>query len=239
MNEENQTHDKLQASIHKSVEHVRTTLVPDYGQKIVIALIIIAIAIIAFLSIKSNEAKQVKADREILGQAIYLINNQQNDSAQAILQSIYTSVEVAPKVKAKAALLLGNILFNAADYTGALEKFTTSASEASDQVLIKSAAEHGIATVYLQQKEYAKAEAALAVYLTNYARKTSALQKADAPKIEADLVVDIPDALWKLALCQKEQNKVTEAKATCQKIINLYGDNMGFSAKAKSLLVTL
>ncbi|MGL1900965.1 MAG: tetratricopeptide repeat protein [Fibrobacterales bacterium] len=236
MTEETQNHDKLQSSVHKSVEHVRTKLVPDYGSKIVIALIIMTGLIIGFISMKSGDAQKIKADRETLGKAIYFINANENDSAEAALQNIFTKAEIAPTIAAKGALLYGNLLLEKGDITGAQEKFVLAIAKAGTQLMIKSAAEHGVATSYIQQKEYAKAIAALNAYMKNYARKTSALPGIESP---TDLVVDIPDVLWKIALCQKELKDTAAAKAACQKIIDLYNTNRQFSSKAQALIASL
>ncbi|MGL1933608.1 MAG: tetratricopeptide repeat protein [Fibrobacterales bacterium] len=236
MTEETQNHDKLQASVHKSVEHVRTKLVPDYGSKLVIALIVIAALIVGFISMKNGDAQKIKADRETLGKAIYFLNTNANDSAEAILQDIFTKAEIAPSIAAKGALLYGNLLLEKGDIAGAQEKFSQAIANAHTQLMIKSAAEHGLATSYIQQKEYAKAVVALNVYTQKYARKTSALPGVESP---ADLVVDIPDVLWKIALCQKELKDTAAAKAACQKIIELYNANRQYSSKAQALLASL
>ncbi len=239
MNEENQTQDKLQASVHKSVEHVRTKLVPDYGTKIGVILAIIACVIVAFIYVKSEDAKKIKDDREVLGKALYFLNKQKTDSAEIILKDIIAQAGLDASIKAKAALLQGNILFEKGEYPAAIEKYTFSVSQSAEKVLIKSAAEHGLAATYIQQKEYAKAVESLNAYITAYGRKTAAIQKAGEETPETDLVVDIPDALWKLALSQKELKNSDAAKAACQKIIDLYNENMNYSAKAKSLLATM
>jgi len=208
-----------------------------FGKRAVIILIIVAIAVSAFLYQRKSIKRKTYAKNKLLGQAYVYYSHNKMDSAEIFLKSFVASPH-AQLVQSKAYLLLGQTQYFSKKYDEALDSYKKVKGSPTGQILITSGALHGMAACYIQMKEYQKAVEAMEEFLDTYMKRTGNLKDRSAGKEPRDSSPAVPNVLWKLALCYKQINELEKAKDACDKLIGIYADTEE-AAKAARLLINI
>jgi len=219
-------------------EYVKTDFWPRHGTKVIIALVLVAVAIFAIAQHFEASSKKEIAMAEELGKGLDYIYIGKNDSALIAFESAMQSGNLKGLTLAKAALLSGNIYLENSKLDSAEILYKQAYSNASGVEIIASAAEHGLAVVAMEKQNYPEAISLLNKFVDKYGKRTGDLAKRYAKTEPVDMVPTVPDALWKLTLCYLETNNADKAKQTAQKLLKIYGDSPK-AADASKLLATL
>jgi predicted negative regulator of RcsB-dependent stress response len=136
-------HDELEARFH----WLRQEFLPKQGPKILAILVILVAAAIFVVQYQSKAKANQLTLNEDLGKAFNYLYEGKSDSASAALETFLSKPGSSDLQQAKAALLLGNIQFQHGNLDAAEQSFIRSKAKAGDVLLIKSGAEHGLATL--------------------------------------------------------------------------------------------
>lgn len=215
--------DVVSAQLEATWHWVRTQLVPQHGTKLMAVVVILVLGLIFFQKQQASVAQTVVAQREELGVAFDHLYRTQNDSAEILLEAFLSKPDLDPLLQAKAALLLGNLKYRKADFAAAQGFFQKAQASSEGLPLIESAAEHGLASVEMEQKNFEAAAQKWEAFVAKYEKRTGDLQARYAGEEPVNLVVSIPDALWKLTLCYQELQNEAKMKATAEKLVAVYG----------------
>jgi TolA-binding protein len=230
------------SSAHHELEvrflYFRQEFLPKHGTKLLVVLVAIVAIIFGVQQWQSRSKAAELALNENLGKAFNFVYENKSDSAAAALEALLNKSDASKLQQAKAALLLGNLQFQRKDFDGAAKSFERVIATAGDAELLRSAAEHGLATTAIEKKDYAKAAALLEAFVKAYGKRTGDLEERFTKEEPADAVVTVPDALWKLTLVYSELQKPEQAKASAEKLLKIYG-NSRQATQAKKFLATL
>jgi tetratricopeptide (TPR) repeat protein len=219
-------------------EYLKEDFWPQHGTKAIIALVLVAAAVFAITQRISKASAGEAAMAEELGKGLDYIYVGKGDSALMALESSMQNGNLKGLPLAKAALLAGNIHLQNGNLDNAESLYRQTISNASGVEIIFSAAEHGLAVVAMERKNYPEAISLLNGFANKYGKRTGDLAKRYAKTEPVDKIPTVPDALWKLALCYLETGDAENAKQTAQKILKIYGDSPK-AADAAKLLVTM
>jgi tetratricopeptide (TPR) repeat protein len=245
-NPENNMNEKMPNSGNKAApnsaeswfDYVKTEFWPQHGTKVLVGLVLAAVAIFAIVQHLDSSAKKETAMTEELGKVLDYIYIGKSDSALATFESAVQNGTLKGLPLAKAALLSGNIYLQNSRLDSAEILYKLAAKNGSGVELISSAAEHGLAVVAMERDNYAEAISLLNDFVNKYGKRTGDLAKRYAKTEPVDVVPTVPDALWKLTLCYLEIKDVDKARQTAEKILKIYGDSPK-AADASKLLATL
>jgi TolA-binding protein len=84
---------------------------------------------------------------------------------------------------------------------------------------------HGLASCYIQNKNYPLAAETLEKFVSTFGRRSSSPNERVAGKEVVDLSPSVPNALWKLTLVYRELKNPEKEKATAQKLIAVYPES--------------
>jgi len=230
----NSIHNELEARFH----FLRQEFLPKHGIKIVAVLLVVVLAIFAGVQYQAKSKATSLLLNEDLGRAFNFIYDGKTDSANVALETLLAKSGLNNLQQAKAALLLGNLQLQKGQFDAAGVSFARSQSTAGSAVLIKSGAEHGLATVSIEKKDYTKAAEQLESFVKTYGKRTGDLEDRFAKTEPGDEITTVPDAMWKLTLVYAELQKNDQAKATAEKLVKIYGASRQ-AAMAKKFLGTL
>lgn len=231
--------DRLTKKVHGTVENMGKDDLKKYATKAVVAFVIIAVVILGVGYYKNSIQEQKFNIAAEMGKPLNDIYSQKNSEAQPKLEALVKKGIKNDIAAAKVSLLLGNVYLENRDFDKAIEQYKISASKATRKtILLKTGAEHGLATALMQKKEYDKAIVVLNEYISDYGKMTGDKVARYQKEEEQDLAPNIDDAMWKLALCYHETKNSEKAKATCEKLLKIYGDS-SFATSAKKLLAVL
>ncbi|MCL2284560.1 MAG: tetratricopeptide repeat protein [Fibromonadales bacterium] len=219
-------------------EYLKEDFFPKHGTKVIIVLLIIAVALYAVVSNLKSSSEKEDVMAEELGKGLNYIYAGKGDSALVALEGSIQSGNLKGLPLAKASLLAGNIHLQNNSLDSAETLYKQAISNASGVELIASAAEHGLAVVAMERQNYPEAISLLNAFANKYGRRTGDLAKRYAKTEPMDKVPTVPDALWKLTLCYLETSDKAKAAQTAEKILKLYGDSQK-AADAAKLLATL
>lgn len=229
-------HSSQSARLEVMLQSIRQDFFTRHGTKLLIAAAMV-VGLVLFMVQQSSQSRTEAVQlNEKLGAAFNYLYQNKTDSAAASLEAFIAESKGLPL--AKAALLLGNIKFQKGEFDVAATLYNRAISAGKDSELILSGAEHGLATVAIEQKDYGTAISRLESFVSKYGKRTGDLEDRLNQTEEVDPVVTVPDALWKLTLCYAEQQKPEQAKATAQRLLKVYG-NSRQAINAKKFLATL
>jgi len=221
------------------IEYLKEDFFPKHGTKVIIALCIVAIAIFAFAqNIKASSEKEMTMAEE-LGKGLSHMYAGKADSALAVFEGAINAGTLKGLPLAKAALLSGNLYLQSLSLDNAEALYKQAIANASGVEIIASAAEHGLAVVAMERKNYPEAISLLNTFISKYGKRTGDLAKRYAKTEPVDKVPTVPSALWKLALCYLETGDKDKAVQTAEKILKIYGDTQKIADDASKLLATL
>lgn len=236
----NNNSKNVKPSVGNSAENWLQSLDKEFFQrhstKFLAVAVLIVVAIFGFSQHNQHKKLQATQFNEVMGRAYNFVYENKADSATVVLNEIIA--QASGLNLAKASLLLGNIKFQAEDFAAAQTLYQQSIKAAGKSDLIVTAAEHGLATVAMEQKDYATAAKLLENFVRKYSRRSGNLQERYNETEKADLSVMVPDALWKLTLCYNELQNSAQAKAKAEQLVKVYGDSRQ-ATNARKFLATL
>jgi len=227
-------HDELEARFH----WLRQEFLPKHGAKLIAVVVVVVAVIIGIAQFQSKSKASELALNEDLGKAFNYLYEGKSDSATSALEAFLAKPGSSDQQQAKAALLLGNLQFQHGNLDGAEQSFARAKAKAGDIMLIKSGAEHGLATLAIEKKDYSKAADLLESFIKTYGQRTGNLKDRYAKTEAADEITTVPDAMWKLTLVYSELQKPDLAKATADKLVKIYGASRQ-AVQARKFLATI
>jgi TolA-binding protein len=230
--------DSLQMRITKFFESFQNGDAGNNKNSLIGVVVVVAL-IVAFLVYQGkNQAKKANLESEVLGKGLAALYAQDQPLAIKEFSQAIESGEISGLSLAKASLLLGNIQLQKGELTLAKASFELTLANAGNILAFVSAAEHGLATVLMDEKKFSEAEVALNQYVNKYSQRNPTPSELAKDEFLDDLVHGMDDALFKLALCQKELKNFKAAQITCEKILKSYAGSRR-AADAKKLLSAL
>lgn len=192
-----------------------------YSRQIVIVAAVIVLAVAAWFVWKTASARAEEAANRKLG-VIYVQLREENYAGAE--QALKTFLADGPSGLAadKAHLYLGKTYFMQQRYDEAIAAYGAVRKRGKDVALLHAGALHGLAASHMQKRQYAEAVTALNDLVGTYGARTGAPQENLAGREVVDFVPNIPNALWKLALCQRELGRTDDAKATAERLARAY-----------------
>jgi TolA-binding protein len=197
---------------------------PRFGKQTTYALLAIAVIIAGAAWWNGDRVQSQAKENKELGKAYIYFSEDKYDSALAFL-SAFVKGSHSRLVQDKANLMLGQIHFSKGKYDDAVKAFSLVDQSNTDQPLISSGALHGLASCYIQNKNYALAAETLEKLVSKFGKRTGAPEEKVAGNEKVDLSPSIPNALWKLALCYRELKNPEKEKATAQKLVKIYPES--------------
>ena len=228
----------MHAQIEERFHWLRSEFIPKHGTKLLVALLVIVAGIVLGVQYQNSAKETQKKLNEDLGKAFNYLYENKTDSAGAALEAFLAKGGISTLQESKAALLLGNLQFQKGDLDAAQASYARAAKAAGSVVVIKSGAEHGLATVSIEKKDFAKAAEQLEAFASSYGKRTGNLEARYSKTESSDEITTVPDALWKLTLCYVELQKLDKAKATADRLVKVYGTSRQ-ATQARKLLATL
>jgi predicted negative regulator of RcsB-dependent stress response len=153
-------------------EYVKTDFWPNHGTKVIIVLMLAAVAIFAIVQHLNTSLKKETAMAEELGRVLDYIYVGKNDSALMAFESTMQNGTLKGLPLAKAALLSGNLYLQNSNLDSAEILYKQAASNASGVEIIASAAEHGLAVVAMERQNYSEAISLLNEFVDKYGKRT-------------------------------------------------------------------
>ncbi len=186
------------------------------------ALYTLAVIVALFLGYsfyKNNRETVAARDNSALAHAYIFIQEKKLDSAESAL-SAFLSQKREKIAEAKANLMLGNILYSKERFDDALSRYQ-SIQVGDKYPIISAGALYGVASVLIDKQDYKQAVSKLESFLSRFMRRPPP-EKRSGDGDEQDLSPAVPNVLWKLALCHRELKQNDQAKATLEKLSNVY-----------------
>lgn len=192
-----------------------------YARQIVIAAVVIVVAIAAWFAWKSVSARAEEADNKKLG-AIYVLLREENLPAAEEALTGFIAGNPSGLAADKANLFLGKTYYLQQRYDEAISAYGAVGKRGKDVALLHAGALHGLAAAHMQKGEYTQAVEALNDLIDGYATRTGAPEEKLVGQEVVDLAPNIPNALWKLVLCQRELGETDDAKANAERLVRVY-----------------
>jgi TolA-binding protein len=197
---------------------------PRFGKQTSYALLAIAVLIAGGVWWNGDRQQSQAKENKELGKAYVFFSEDKYDSAQTFLDG-FLKASHAKLVQDKARLMLGQILYAKGKYDDAIKAFSQIDLSSTDQALVSSGALHGLASCYMQNKNYPLAAETLEKLVSQFGKKTGNPEEKVAGHEKVDLAPSVPNALWKLALCYRELKNPEKEKAAAQKIVKIYPES--------------
>jgi TolA-binding protein len=197
---------------------------PRFGKLTSYALLAIAVLIAGAVWWNSDRVQSQAKENKELGKAFIYFSEDKYDSALAFLNA-FTKASHSRLVQDKANLMLGQIHYSKGKYDDAIKAFALVDQSNTTQPLLSSGALHGLASAYIQNKNYALAAETLEKLVSRFGKRTGAPDEKVAGNVKVDLAPSVPNALWKLALCYRELKNTEKEKATAEKIVKIYPES--------------
>lgn len=206
------------------VEWFLDDFVPRYGKQTLYGVLGLAVVVAGGFWFKGSQARQEAAENKELGAAYIYASQDKADSAEAFL-TVFLQKSHSRAVQDKANLMLGKIHYGKGKYDEAIKAYGAVDHGAKDRALVSSGALHGLASAYIQKKDYAKAAELLEKFASTFGRRTGKPSEKIAGEEVVDLSPAVPNALWKLALCYQALKQDDKAKAAAEKITKIYPES--------------
>lgn len=207
-----------------------------YMREIWIAVAVVVVAVGGYLAWTQYSAKADATANKKLGEAYVMLRNDDLRGAEAALQSFLSSGPSGVAAD-KANLFLGKVYYEQQRYDEALAAYGKVKGKKAAP-LIYSGALHGRAAASMQKKDYAAAVPLLEELVEEFGERTGDPEE----KLDGEEVVDrspnVPNALFKLALCYRELGQTDKAKAAAEKLARVYPETRE-GRDAEKLLVLL
>ncbi len=197
---------------------------PRYGKQTSYVLAGIAVVVAGFAWYNNDRVQQQGKENKELGQALVYYSDDKLDSAEAFLTP-FVKTSHSRLVQDKAYLMLGQINYSKGKYDDAIQAFSKVDLANTKEPLISSGAMHGLASCYIQNKNYPLAAETLEKFASSFGRRSASPNERVAGKEVVDLSPAVPNALWKLTLVYRELKNPEKEKATAQKLVGIYPES--------------
>ena len=221
---EYQRKDRFQQKVGDAVDRLQNELPHRTNQLIAAVAVVVLVALGIFWQV-NNVRERDKAEAGRLGAALAAHESGDFLSEKAELEKFLASNPSSALVRAKAALLLGNLNYLERDFDAAEKNFRASAADAGSVALIASAARHGHASALMQKGDYAAAASEWEAFVSSYGKRRGTAREQAAGRDSFDEVALVADALYKLAICRVELGQNDKAREACERILASYGDS--------------
>jgi TolA-binding protein len=192
-----------------------------YSRQIVIVAVALVLAVVAWFGWKAVSARALDADNKKLGSIYVLLREENLPAAEAALNS-FLAGKPAGLAADKANLYLGKTYFLQQRYDEAIAAYGEVGDRGTKVGLLHAGALHGMAASHMQKAEYAQAVDLLKELVDTYGARTGAPEENLVGQEVGDFAPNIANALWKLALCQRELGLREDAKATAERLVRVY-----------------
>ncbi len=204
---------------------------------IVTAAVLVVAAAVAWFVWSAIRESRAAEDNKKLGVAYVLLRG---DDPAAAEQALRTFLAGNPTglARDKANLFLGKLLYRQERYDEALAAYEQVRSGGKKLALLRAGALHGRAAIHMQQADYASAAKLLEELVGSYGVRTGDPREDVVGSEVMDFSPNVPNALWKLALCRRELGEADKARAAAERIVRAYPGSREAQDAAR-LLVTL
>jgi TolA-binding protein len=200
---------------------------------------VVAVLVVAagwFIWSGVNE-RRVEADNKRLGAAYVLLREDNAAGAEQALRA-FLAENPSSLARDKANLFLGKLLYRQERYDEALQAYEQVRAHGKSLALIGAGALHGRAAAYMQKSDYARAADLLDELVKTYGARTGDPSENLAGEEAVDFSPNVPNALWKLALCRRALGEGDKARAAAERLVRAYPGSRE-AQDAEKLLVTL
>ena len=211
----------------------------QHGTKVLVGLALILVVVAGVIQVKESRKAAAAEQAELLGVGMTYLYANEKDSALVEFENKIASGKLEGLALAKAALLAGNIKFEKKDFDGAAFLFQTTLDNAGSAPLVRSAAMHGLAAVKMEKGDFSAAANFLEKYIAEFGKRSGDKEDRYQKDEPADEVPMVADAMWKLTLVYQQLGASDKAKATAERLLQVYGDNRAFADKARKFLASL
>ena len=207
-----------------------------YARQIVIAGVVIVVAVAAWVVVGTMKKNQAEADNKRLGEAYVMLRQENLPAAEQALKN-FLATDPSGLARDKANLFLGKLYYSQQRYDEALEAYSAVEDRGEASALIHAGALHGVAAARMQKTDYAGAVEALMELVSSYGERTGDPRENLAGEEAVDLAPNVPNALWKLALCHRELGQAAEAREAAERLVKAYPGSREATDAAKLLAV--
>lgn len=197
---------------------------PRFGKQTSYALLAIAVIIAGAAWWNSDRVQSQARENKELGPAFVYLGQDRNDSAEAFL-SAFVKGSHSRMVLDKANLMLGEILYGKGKYDEAIKAYSQVDLTDTRHALVASGALHGLASCYMQNKNYTAAVDALEKLVDRFGKRTGSPEEKIEGHEKVDLAPSVANALWKLALCYRELKQTDKEKAAAERLVKAYPES--------------
>lgn len=208
-----------------------------YARQIVIAGAVIVLAVAAWVVTGTVRQNQAEEDNKRLGEAYVLLRQENLPAAERALNA-FLATDPSGLARDKAHLFLGKLYYSQQRYDEALEAYVAVEDRGEATALIHAGALHGAAAARMQKTDYAGAAETLEELVAAYGERTGDPREDLAGEEVVDLAPNVPNALWKLALCYRELGRTDDARETAERLVKAYPGSRE-AADAAKLAATL
>jgi TolA-binding protein len=226
--------DKFQESILGFFEWFTDSKNKKQQKNLLTVLAVVVLGAVAWGYNASSKNAQNGELQEALGQAMVFQEQGDVQKAKAAFEQLLANPEAAGLYKAKAALLLGDILYYENNLDGAAAKYSVVVANAEKSELLLSGAEHGLAAVKIQKGNFAEAAQSLEAFVKKWAVRTGPLTEGALD----DRVSQIPEVLVQLGLVYTELGQKDKAAASLKKVVAFYPESRQ-AAVAKKIAASI
>jgi TolA-binding protein len=207
-----------------------------YTKQILVAVVAIVVVAAVWLGMSSVRKQQAEADNKRLGDIYVLLREENLPAAE---QAIVTFLAENPSGLAadKANLFLGKVYYSQQRYDEALTAYGAVKKRGKSVALLHAGALHGLAAAHMQKGQYAEAVKALDELVAAYGARTGDPKENLAGEEIVDFSPNVPNALWKLALCHRELGQTAQAKAAAERLVKAHPGTREAADAAKLLAV--
>lgn len=187
---------------------------------VTVAVLIVAV-VVGWFAWSAMQEKRAAEDNRKLGAAYVLLRG---DDAAAAEQALRTFLAGNPSglARDKANLYLGKLLYRQERYDEALAAYEQVNASGKKLALLRAGALHGRAAVHMQRTEYARAAELLEELVKSYGARTGDPREDLAGSEVLDFSPNVPNALWKLALCRRELGETAKAREAAERLTRAY-----------------
>lgn len=208
-----------------------------YAKQIVIAVVVVVVAAAAWFGVRSLNERRAEADNKKLGQ-IYVLLREDNLPAAEQALLVYLAEDPSGLARDKANLFLGKVYFAQQRYEDAATAYAKVSGHGKKATLLHAGALHGLAAARMQLADYAAAAKVLEELIAAYAVRTGDPAENLAGEEVTDLSPNVPNALWKLALCRRELGDAAGAREAAERLVRAHAGTRE-AADAEKLLTVL
>lgn len=208
-----------------------------HSRRIMAAVVVIAIVVAGWFVWSAARERRADAENKRLGNAYVLLREDNVPAAEQALRG-FLAENPSGLARDKANLFLGKLLYRQGRYDEALQAYEQVRAHGKSLGLIGAGALHGRAAVYMQKTDYARAADLLDELVKTYGARIGDPRENLAGEEVVDFSPNVPNALWKLALCRRALGENDKARVAAERIVRAYPGSREAQDAAK-LLVTL